>query len=71
MIPAMWLFIAEIGFFSVALLNIIHGVLYMVDPSNLSYFVIFAMFVVWYLDHYITYMFMALEITKEDLMRKD
>jgi len=67
--PIIWLLIAEIPFFLIGLANIIQGIILAIDPTyQVSFFLIFAMFVVWFLDKVISYIIVTNNITADDLM---
>ena len=66
--PILWLLLAELCFFFVALINIIHGIFYLLDPTYLSYVILFCMFVTWSLNKYITYLFIQNNVTVDDLL---
>ena len=70
--PILWVIIAEISFFLIGLANIIQGILFAIDPEyQVSFFLIFGMFVVWVLNWVISYIIVTNNVTAEDLMRRE
>ena len=68
--PIWWLLIAELCFFFIAAANIIHGILFMIDPSSVSFVVLFCMFASWMLNDYVSYLFRKHTVTVDDLLGK-
>jgi hypothetical protein len=67
--PIWWLILAEAAFFLIAAINIYQGLAFLfISEYAVSYFIIFAMFVSWYLDKWITYIFYVNKVTVEDLL---
>ena len=67
--PIIWLLIAEFSFFLIGLANIIQGIVFAIDPTyQVSFFLIFGMFVVWVLDWIISYIIVTNNVTANDLM---
>jgi hypothetical protein len=69
--PIWWLLIAEIAMFYIATVNIIQGISFLLLPEYaVSYFIIFAMFVSWFLDKTITWILYTNKVTVDDLLGK-
>jgi hypothetical protein len=67
--PVYWLLLAEISFFYIYVSSIVAGISYLLFPdAALNLFAIFALIVAWYLNHYITYLFIKYKVTSQDLL---
>lgn len=67
--PVHWLVLAEISFFCIYLASIFAGISYLILPEQqVNFFVMFALLVAWYLDKYITFLFIKHKVTAKDLL---
>jgi len=67
--PIYWLLLAEAAFFIIGAINIYQGLAFLFIPEYVvSYFIIFAMFVSWMLNNWVTYIFLINKVTADDLL---
>lgn len=67
--PVHWLVLAEISFFCIYVSSIFSGLSYLILPEQqVNFFVMFALLLAWYLDKYITFLFIKYKVTAKDLL---